>query len=148
MAKFKFRLDSLVKYREFQRDQCRQVLADVLKQEAAFLKEINLAQIEREEVSEEIRKGSAEGEVDVQHNASRRFYLTQIDQKVRQVQLQLEQIREQIELCRKAVQQADAAVKALEQLKQTRLQKHEYLQAKQLEVEMQDTWSATQQINF
>lgn len=148
MARFKFQLDSLMKYREFQRDQCRQVLADVLKQESDLLDEIKQSQTEREQVSEEIRAGSIQGELNVQQNASRRFYLTQIDQKVRQFHLQLEQTRQQLELCRKAVQQADAAVKALEQLKETRLKKHEYLEEKKLEVEMQDTWSATQQIGF
>ncbi len=148
MARFKFQLDSLMKYREFQRDQCRQILADVLKQESDLLREIKQSQTEREQVSEEIRAGSIQGELNIQQNASRRFYLTQIDLKIRQFHLQLEQTREQLELCRKAVQQADAAVKALEQLKETRLKKHEYLEAKNLEVEMQDTWSATQQIEF
>ncbi len=148
MAKFKFQLDSLMKYREFQRDQCRQVLADVLKQEAGLLDEIERAYAEREQVTEEIRAGSRQGELNVQQNASRRFYLTQIDLKIRQFDLELEQVRQQLELCRKAVQQADAAVKALEQLKETRLKKHEYLETKRLEVEMQDTWSATQQIEL
>ncbi len=148
MAKFKFQLESLMKYRKFQRDQCRQVLADVLRQESDLSQEIERTQAEREQVSEEIRVGSNQGKINVQQNASRRFYLTQIDWKLRQVNLQLEQVREQLELCRKAVQQADAAVKALEQLKEKRLKKQEYLETKQLETEMQDSWSAAQQIQF
>ncbi len=148
MAKFKFQLESLMKYRKFQRDQCRQVLADVLRQESDLLREIERTRAEREQISEEIRVGSNRGEINVQRNASRRFYLTQLDLKIRQINLQLEQVRQQLELCRKAVQQADAAVKALEQLKEKRLKKHEYLETKQLEVEMQESWNATQQIQF
>ncbi|MBL4883867.1 MAG: flagellar FliJ family protein [Planctomycetaceae bacterium] len=146
MARFKFELDSLLKYRKHQRDQCRQLLGSILEQETASLNEIQSTQQEREQVSEEIRVESAQGAVDVQFNASRRFYQSQLDLNIRQVQMQLEQVREQIVLCRKALQQADAAVKALEQLREKRLQKHEYHEAKRLEVEMQDAWSAIQQI--
>lgn len=148
MSKFKFQLDSLLGYREHQRDQCRQLLAEVLEQTTAYQNEKSASHIERDQVCEEIRAGSSQGNVDVQSNGSRRFYLSQIDLKINQIQLQIEQTMQHVEMCRKALQQADAAVKALEQLKDNRLQKHEYHEAKQREVEMQDTWSAIQQIKY
>ncbi len=126
MAGFHFSLAPLQKYREHQRDLCRQVLAQVLADDAALVQRREQLIAAREQLLAEMLELQGHERLNVDQSAARRYHAAQLLAQVRQVDAQREQVAEQLLLCRQTLAKADQGVKVLEQLAEK--QKLEYLQ--------------------
>lgn len=143
MAGFHFELEALLRYREHQRDQCRQLMASVLEDQSHCEQQISELLAEREQISQSLRESQAGGTLNIAGISSARFYQTQLDSQKRGIDLQLIRIGQQLDLCRQALRQADSAVKALEQLREKRLRAYQHKQMQQEQIQLQEAWTAT-----
>ncbi|MCA8983123.1 MAG: hypothetical protein R3C12_11280 [Planctomycetaceae bacterium] len=141
MIRFRFELEALLTYRQHQLDQCRQLLAEVLAEQATCQDQRAELRAERESVESELRQRSESGRIDISHAAASRYYMTQLDVQQRGLDLQEQRILQQLDLCRQAVVQADKAVKALEKLRDKRLLVHQQQARKREELELHESWS-------
>jgi flagellar export protein FliJ len=139
---FQFRLESLLTYRRYQLDQCRQLMADVLRDRANCEESLENLRGEREQSLEFMRNENSDGQVNVRRMASLRYDVSRLDQNKRELMSHFDRYEHQLELCRQAVQQADAAVKALERLKEKQQKADEAKQIQKSEIELQDAWAA------
>lgn len=139
---FKFRLESLLTYRRFQLDQCRQLMAEVMRDRANCEESMESLRGERELSLETIRNENSSGQVNIRRMASLRYDVSQLDQNTRELMSHFQRYEHQLQLCRQAVQQADAAVKALERLKEKQHKVDGAKQLKKSEIELQDAWAA------
>ena len=142
MAKFRFRLEPLLRYRRYRRDLCRQRLAEALREEQDLLNQRHALESERERLIQELREMQAAGEVDVDRAAARRYYagrlLAQIAGVEQRRQLALRRILER----RETLVQADQAVKVLEKLAEKRRAEAQYENERREGRALEDAWSA------
>lgn len=89
-----------------------------------------------------MRSASQAGAIDVRKLAAIRYDVAQIDEHKARLRADHARYEKQLTLCRQAVQQADAAVKSLERLREKKLKQHEHKEARQSEINLQDAWSA------
>ncbi|HCS52898.1 flagellar FliJ family protein [Rubinisphaera sp.] len=139
---FKFRLESLLTYRRFQLDQCRQLMAEVMRDRANCEDSIGKLQSERDSSLETMRSENSSGQINVRRMASLRYDVSQLDRNKRELMSRIARYEHQLQLCRQAVQQADAAVKTLERLKEKQQKVDEAKQLKKSEIDLQDAWAA------
>lgn len=116
MPAFRFRLQSLLQYRESRRDLCRQFLAQLLEQDAELVRRRDAFLAERAAVLEQMADLQSQSPISVDQVASRRYRAGQLAMDARRVELEREQLGQQIALCRQALVKADQGVKVLEQL--------------------------------
>jgi len=117
MAAFRFRLESVLRYRKSRRDLCQQYLAQVLADDRALLAKQEGLQTRRVSQLEELRKIGRGGRISVDAATSRRYHIGQLSGEIRVVEHNRTVIAGQIDLCRKALAQAEKEVKVLEKLK-------------------------------
>ncbi|MCG6154508.1 flagellar FliJ family protein [Rubinisphaera margarita] len=139
---FQFRLESLLKYRRHQLDQCRQLMADVLRDQETCTASLQDLDDDRTETLEQMRTASLSGSINVRKLASIRYDVAQIDEHKLRLRADHSRYEKQLELCRQAVQQADAAVKSLERLRDKQLQQHDHKEARKTEISLQDAWAS------
>lgn len=143
MARFQFRLASLLKYRESLRDQCRQVLAQWLQRDAALVAEEQALAQERECQLDEMRSEQSDAtRLLVQKVIARRYRAGQITAELALLSQRRQELAVQISLCRQALVKADQGVKVLEQLAEK--QHDEFLQTeeKRQSREREEIWQA------
>jgi flagellar protein FliJ len=140
---FRFKLQSLLNIRRNRRDQCRQVLAEVLAHDDQLV--ARKTQYEQQRINQlgELRRLTSSGDLNVDASASRRYFAGQLTGWMLQVDQQRAIIAEQLELCRRALVQADQEVKALENLEEKQRAEYVYLQEQREQRELEDSWSAT-----
>lgn len=143
MAVFRFELEALLSYRRHQLDQCRQLMAEVLADRQHVLDRQAEIGAERGDVMDDIRSVGETGQVDIRKAAASRYYLSQLDGETRALSAQLGRTDQQLELCRQAVQQADAAVKVIEKLKENRFRQFQQKELKHEELALNEAWAAT-----
>ncbi|QDT65647.1 flagellar export protein FliJ [Calycomorphotria hydatis] len=139
---FRFRLAAVLKWRENRRDLVRQVMSQVLEEESRLQTQIGEFSSQRDEQLEDAKRISSQGAVDVDRVSARRYYASQLAAKATLAERELMTVREQLQACRQALAQADADVKAMEQLKAKQLAEHEKLELDRVEREATDQWSA------
>lgn len=117
MARFQFRLKSLLNYRESLRDQCRQVLAQWLARDANLAAQETELILEREQQLSEIRaEQNQNAPLNVDRLSNRRYRAGQLTVDMQAIARQRQELAQQIALCRQALVKADQGVKVLEQL--------------------------------
>lgn len=117
MARFQFRLASLLKYRESLRNQCRQMLAQWLARDAELIAEQRSLEQERERQLSEMRSEQSDASrLSVERLIARRYRAGQISADLSSLAERRRAVTEQVSLCRQALVKADQGVKALEQL--------------------------------
>ncbi len=145
MSKFQFRLQTLLKFRCNRRDQCRQVLAEVLARDAELSAEKSRVIGLRNDQLRELRRLNACEELDIDASASRRFFAGQLHVMLSQIDRQRELVASQIKLCRQTLVQADRDVKVLENLSEKQEAEYLYAQERAVQRELEDSWSAGHQ---
>ena len=140
---YRFELAALLRYREHQRDQCRQLLGEVQQDLADCTAEADGLLADRADLLTALRSRNASGVLDISAVSARRYELSQLDGQQRILQAKRDRIEQQLQLCRLALQQADAAVKTLESLREKREMLYRQQELKRVELEVQETWSAT-----
>jgi len=143
MAIFRFELEALLAYRRHQLDQCRQLMAEVLADHQQFVDQQTEIAEDRAAMLEQIREDSVFGQVDIRRAAASRYYVSQLDGQKRALAAQLNRTEQQLELCRQAVQQADAAVKVLEKLKEKRFKVFQQKELAREELMLNESWAAS-----
>lgn len=142
MASFKFKLGSLLKYRGHQRDLCRQLLAQVLEDDAQCVRQQDEMRLQQEFLAQEMREISNEGGFNVNEIATRRFHIGQLKLQILELDQKRQQIAQQIQLCRNALIQADQAVKALDNLKEKQRLQHAFEERKKADRFVEEAWQA------
>ncbi len=143
MARYHFRLSSLLTYRENVRDQCRQVFAEWLTRDAALVAEQQRLDQEREQQLDEMRSEQLGSHgLSVDRLASRRYRIGQLTAMHQGLTRQRQEIAVQMEQCRRALVQADQQVKVLERLSDT--QRAEFLHREDAKEsrEREEIWQA------
>lgn len=140
MKKFQFRLASLFTLREQERDLCRQLLGEALRQ----LEEIEMRRRDlegqREFQIQELRQIGRPGELRVDGAAARRVYAGQLVTWLIQVEQQRILAENQVELCRQALVRADQQVKALENLRDKQLAEFQFDAERREARELEEAW--------
>ncbi len=142
MSGFVFPLRSLLDFRRHRRDLCRQLLAQVLADEANLLAERQTALASRERQFEEMRGLSRKGRVVVEAAISRRYHSGQILLQVRVIEEKRRLVGQQLQLCRDALIKADMEVKVLERLEVRQREEFAYHAERHNQFEREDAWMA------
>lgn len=143
MARFQFRLASLLKYRENLRDQCRQVLAQWLQRDADLFAEQQALEQEREQQLGEMRSEQSDStRLSVDKVMARRYRAGQIAVELSALAERRRELAVQISLCRQALVKADQGVKALEQLAEKQWQEFLETEEKHQSREREEIWQA------
>lgn len=145
VAKFRFRLESLQKYRENQRDLCRQALAQALAREAELAGQRADVEREREATLSELRALNESGTLPINRAAARRYHAGQLTYRIRQLELQRQQASALVVRCRELLVQADQGVKVLEKLSEKQFAEYEAEVERQASREREENWQAAQQ---
>ena len=142
MARFQFRLQSLLNYRESRRDRVRQFLAQLLAKDHELAMERDAVLDRRTALLTEMHGLQLAPQLNVDHAASRRYHAGQLLVEAEIIAQQRLKLGEQIAQCRQALIKADQNVKVLEKLYEQQhadfLVQDEHRQAKQRE----DAWQA------
>lgn len=148
MAKFVFRLQAVLGFRQHRRDLCRTVLARFLDEDRRLVERIEQFEATRIDLLSEIRDLTVVASVDVDRAAARRFYASQLVIEVRQVNVQRQVSAERIELCRRALCEADREVKVIEKLKDKQREEFDAAQLRRAASELEDTWFSAHAMEF
>jgi len=123
MAKFKFRLATLLRLRESARDERRTLLAQAYRAEDLILEERQRIEAERAALERQIRDAAGPGEIEVDRLLeAQRFELVLRTQK-EQLARQHEQVKAEIERRRQALVEANREVQVLEKLREKQHQR-------------------------
>jgi flagellar FliJ protein len=139
---FVFALRPLLEFRRHRRNLCRQLLAQVLSDEAALLAEKQAVLASRERQFAEIRGMSRRGRVSIEGAISRRYHTGQLLGQVRLIEEKRRLVGQQLQLCRDALVKADTDVKALERLEDRQRADFEYRAERRNQFEREDAWMA------
>lgn len=143
MKKFAFKLDSLLKLRVNQRDQCQRLLADVLRRDDELVLKRSETEKDRRNQIDELRHlGSAGCDVNVDASVLRRSYAGQLSGHIGMIETERKALRRQIDLCRQALIRADQAVKSLEKLAENQRSEFVFTQQSVEARELEQTWQA------
>lgn len=142
MSGFVFILRPLLEFRRHRRDACRQLLAQVLADDAALVAKRQTALASRQRQFDEIRDLSRSGPVSVERAVSRRYHSGQLLALVRALDEKRRLVGQQMQLCRDALVKADQEVKVLERLQERQRGEYEYRAERVSQFEREDAWMA------
>jgi len=120
MSRFQFRLATLLKIRESDRDERRLRLAEALEAQRILHERIEELRREKGEISRESRAAIEPGQLDIDRVLRVSRYELLLEAQIDHLTKRDEQLREEIELRRDALVEADREVKILEKLRQRR----------------------------
>lgn len=142
MPKFRFRLESLQKFRENQRDLCRQALAQALAREVQLVEQRAEVERERDATLAELRALNEGDRLSIDRAAARRYHAGQLTYRIREVELKRQQAAAVVAQCRQALMQADQGVKVLEKLSEKQQAEFEAELERHAAREREDNWQA------
>lgn len=142
MARFQFRLEALLRFRENQRDLVRQQLAQLLSQDENFVAQRDSLLQERVETVQQLAELQRRPQIDVSSAAARRFHAGQLLHQARQVERERQALGEQIVKCRQALVLADQGVKVLEQLQDRQRTEFEAILEQKENRQREEVWQA------
>ncbi len=140
MSRFVFPFRAVLDYRKNRRDLCRQLLAQVLADEAQLIRDRKTALAAREGQLEEIRRLQRQPRFAVDAAAMRRYYAVQLAAHVRGLDERQRVVQQQVQLCREALTRADADVKVLERLEEKQRAAHIERVERRAQHEREDLW--------
>jgi flagellar export protein FliJ len=124
MAKFHFRLATLLRLRETARDECRVQLADVERTDAELQARLTGLMEQQQQLQRECRTAAEPGEVDVPHLVEAHQYAAALRVQEAELQQQRQTLAVEIDRCRQALLEADRDVQTIEKLRESQLQVH------------------------
>jgi flagellar export protein FliJ len=137
MPKFTFRLETLLKLRESDRDQCRARLQQAEEAVAVLEDQASELQQQVEQTAGEASSAASPGEIDVDSLVEFRRYGLLLQVQLRQLASQQELVQQEVTRRREELTEADRQVKVLEKLKEHRRAEHvsreHYAEIKQLD---------------
>lgn len=148
MKTFQFKLLPVLKLRRYRRDLCRQLLAQILADDAALVAERQRHENHRAAQIQEMSRLSTGGSIDVDRASSRRYFCGQLTLAMRIVDQRREVVAQQLAMCRAALVRADQEVKALEKLEEAQRTAFDYERERASGREMEDAWMAAHALEF
>jgi flagellar FliJ protein len=124
MAKFVFRMETLLRLRQSQRDECRAALAEALRVDDVLQQQLDALAREIDALREFCRRASAPGSVDIERLVEARRYDLVTQAQQRNIALQRETVAAGIQRRRQALVEADREVRILEKLRQRQAEQH------------------------
>ncbi|WP_197995729.1 flagellar FliJ family protein [Gimesia algae] len=131
--------------RRHKRSMCHQLLGEILQADQRLIDQAEQLKLHRTEQFQEIRARQSEGRVDIDGTTSLRYYAGQLQTQIQSIIANRELVAKQIALCRQALAKAEQEVKAMEKLSDKYRDEFLYVQNQKEMVELEETWSATQQ---
>jgi flagellar protein FliJ len=148
MKKFEFKFESVLKMRRHKRSLCRQLLGEILQSAQRLVEQKqNLEQLRKEQF-QEIRLRQAKGVVDIDGVTNLRFYAGQLQAQILTVIENRKVVEKQVALCKQTLARAEQDVKAMEKLSDKYRDQFQYEQNRKESLELEETWSATQQMEL
>ncbi len=144
MSRFRFRLDSLLRLRQYQRDLCQQELARKLAESEQLLNQRQRLERQREQVLRELRQLQQARVVKVERAAARRYYAGQVLAAILNVEQQRQRVLREVEQKRRELAEAEKRVQVLEKLKEKKLAEHVYETNRREGLQLEDAWSAAE----
>ena len=124
MAKFKFRLSTLLRLRQSARDERRTQLARAYQADEIVAQEEQRLEGDLSELENQSRVASQPGPLDVDELLETRRYELLLRAQQQHVCQQRQAVREEIEKRRRTLLEADRGVRVLESLQEKQLQRH------------------------
>jgi len=124
MAKFKFRLATLLRLREAARDERRALLALAYRADEIIEQQRTRVADERRELERQSRRASAPGRLDVDRLLESRRYELVLQSQDQQLAQQHQAVQTEVERRRQALVDANRQVRVLEALHQKQLDHH------------------------
>jgi len=124
MAKFKFRLSTLLRLRQSARDERRTQLARAYQADEIVAQEEQRLERDLSELENQSREASKPGPLDVDGLLETRRYELLLRAQRQHVRQQRQAVREEIENRRRTLLEADRGVRVLESLQEKQLQRH------------------------
>jgi flagellar protein FliJ len=124
MAKFHFRLATLLRLREATRDERRMQLAEVQRADAELESQLEQLGHEQEQLQRDCRKAAGPGAVDLPRLVEAERYAATLRTQDADVRQQRQTLAVEIERRRQAVIEADRDVQSLEKLRDNQAQAH------------------------
>jgi len=146
MKKFQFQFESVLKMRRHKRSLCRQLLGEILQTDQRLIEQKQQLEQLRKEQFQEIRLRQSKGLVDIDGAANLRFYAGQLQAQIQTVIANRKLVEKQITICKQTLARAEQDVKALEKLSDKYRDQFHYEQNRKESLELEETWSATQQM--
>jgi flagellar protein FliJ len=124
MPEFRFRLATLLQLRETARDQCRAALAEARRADAALADRLDRAGQQRQRVESELRAAAGPGAIDMARLVEAQLYVSVLQALEADLRQERQTLAAEIDRRRQTLVKADQDVKALEKLRQRRLECH------------------------
>ncbi|MFK7778867.1 MAG: flagellar FliJ family protein [Gimesia sp.] len=145
MKKFEFQFESVLKIRRHKRSLCRQLLGEILQTDQQLVQQKQKLDQLRKEQFQEIRLRQAKGVVDIDGATNLRSYAGQLQAQIETVIANRKLVDKQIAICKQSLSCAEQDVKAMEKLSDKYRDQFHYEQNRKESLELEETWSATQQ---
>jgi len=139
MAKFKFRLATLVRLRETARDERRAHLAQAYRADEIITLQHDRLVSELGKLEEQNRQAAAPGCLEVDRLLEVRRYELVLQRERRQVDQQRRAVQAEIERRREALVDADRQVRVLEKLRQKQLGRHRLEESRREQKQLDET---------
>lgn len=130
MTEFRFRLASLMRLRESERDERRESLAQAYHADQVLQQHQETLRGDLRENQRQVQQCSAPGPVAVERLLGRHRYELVLQTQLRQLQQQRQTIAAEIERRRQALVEADRELKILEKLRERHFQEYVFQQQK------------------
>ena len=135
-----YRFRAPLRYRRYQRDLVRGLLAEALAGLAECEAEIQQIASEQELALDELARSTQPGALNIDAAVARRIHLGQLKVKRGQAERKAKLAQEQVELCRRTLVLADQKVKSLENIEEQDRQMFMKEQEKKESREREDNW--------
>jgi flagellar FliJ protein len=130
MTDFRFRLASLMRLRESERDERREALAQAFRADQVLQQNQESIQTELHENQRQVQHCVSPGPISVERLLGRHRYELVLQTQLRQLQRQRQSIAAEIERRRQALVEADRELKILEKLRERHWQEYTFQQQK------------------
>ena len=130
MTEFRFRLASLMRLRESERDERREALAQAYRADQVLEQRQEAVQADLRENQRQVQQCAAPGPVSVERLLGRHRYELVLQSQLQQLQRQRQTIAAEVEGRRLALVEADRELKILEKLRERHFQEHVFQQQK------------------
>lgn len=130
MTEFRFRLASLMRLRESERDERREALAQAYRADQMLQQQQEAVQNDLRENQRQVQECAAPGPISVERLLGRHRYELILQAQLRQLQRQRQTIAAEIERRRQALVEADRELKILEKLRERHFQEYLFQQQK------------------
>ena len=141
MAKFRFRLATLLRLREAARDDRRAQLAEAYRADEIIARQEQGLAAELIELEEQTRQAAAPGHLDVDRLLEVRRYDLIVRSQQQHVRQQRQAVQAEIERRREALVDADRRVRVLEKLRQKQSERHRQEETRQEIKQLDETAS-------